>query len=463
LLLQLNILKQLFFYTILIVITNTICISCANIIPPGGGPKDSLAPKLVQAFPKDSSLNFNAKKITLTFNEFVEVKDAIQNVILNPLPANTPIVDYKLKNVTIVLNDSLEKNTTYTLNFGNSIKDVNEGNIATNFLYVFSTGNQISNGIISGKIVEASTESVDSTLIVILHKNLNDSAVLKLKPNYVSKVNGKGEFKFTNLPKDSFNIFVVPNTFSKRYDDTTASFAFTNKVAIVNDKELNINLDYFKKTEAIETKSPNFKNDKKLKFSTNLEGNRFNVLDTQFIINFEKKLIIKNKKLLVFTDSNFKPIEPNKLLIDTTFGTIKIEHNFALGTAYNLIIDKAALQDNFGNSLFKTDTIKLQTFSEKDYGQIKIRCNNFELDKNPVIQIVKENKIVASLPVEGKIATKKLFNAGEYSIRILYDENKNGVWDSGNYKTKKQPEKVKAIKTKLLVKANWDNEIEINL
>lgn len=455
--------KQLFFCVSIIISICTLLSSCANIIPPSGGAKDSLPPKLVQAFPKDSSLNFSAKKIILTFNEFVEVKDASQQVIMNPLPTNSPIVDYKLRNITIALKDSLEYNTTYTLNFGNAIRDVNEGNVATNFYYVFSTGKQISNGNISGKIVEANTETVDSTLIVILHKNTHDSAVLKLKPNYISRVNAKGEFMFTNLPTDSFKIYVVPNTFTKRYDDTTAAFAFNNSTLFVNNDKQNINLNYYKLIAVTPFKAPTFKNDKKLKYSVNLDGGRYNILDTQLVLNFEKKLIIQNKNLLQLTDSNFKKIEPQKIEIDSVLGQIKIQHNFSLGTAYNFIIDKFALQDNFGNSIFKTDTLKFFTFNEKDYGQVKIRCNNFDLDKNPVIQIVKENNIIASMPVTSKVISKNLFNTGEYSIRILFDENKNGIWDAGNYQLKKQPEKVKAIKTKLMVKANWDNEIEINL
>jgi hypothetical protein len=166
---------------------------------------------------------------------------------------------------------------------------------------------------------------------------------------------------------------------------------------------------------------------------------------------------------LKFLYINLNPIDSKTVVIDTLKGIVKLKYDFALGTKYNFIIDKQALQDSYGNSMFKTDTLKFETFGEKDYGNIKIRCNNFDLEKNPVIQLVKENSNIASLPVKGKLISKNLFNTGEYSIRILYDENQNGIWDAGNYTIKKQPEKVKAIKTKLLVKANWDNEIEINL
>src|ERR1700709_1464941 len=91
---------------------------CANIIPPTGGPKDTIPPKLVSAVPKNGTLNFNGKLITFTFDEYVEVKDKEKNLVINPTPKSTPTIDFKLRVVTVKLRDSLQPNTTYTFNFG---------------------------------------------------------------------------------------------------------------------------------------------------------------------------------------------------------------------------------------------------------------------------------------------------------------------------------------------------------
>ena len=112
---------------------------------------------MVGSSPKDSVLHFKGNKIVLTFDEFVDVKDAQQNLIMSPNPQHLPSVDYKLNVVTVKLKDSLASNTTYTLNFGNSIKDVDEGNIAKNFSYVFSTGNYLDSGELHGKVLIAET------------------------------------------------------------------------------------------------------------------------------------------------------------------------------------------------------------------------------------------------------------------------------------------------------------------
>ena len=105
-------------------LTQFICISicllllssCANIIPPGGGPRDTIAPKLVMAVPKDSATGVTADRITLTFDEFVDIKQLNENLIVSPNPKTQPVVDYRLRNVYIRLRDSLLPNTTYAFN-----------------------------------------------------------------------------------------------------------------------------------------------------------------------------------------------------------------------------------------------------------------------------------------------------------------------------------------------------------
>lgn len=113
---------------------------CANIVPPSGGLRDSIPPVLVKATPRDSSTRFEGKTINLVFDEFVQVDNFSQNVIISPLPRVLPGQTSKLNTISVRLRDSLEANTTYTINFGNSIKDINEGNVMKEFTYVFSTG-----------------------------------------------------------------------------------------------------------------------------------------------------------------------------------------------------------------------------------------------------------------------------------------------------------------------------------
>ncbi|HZG23788.1 MAG TPA: Ig-like domain-containing protein, partial [Chitinophagaceae bacterium] len=134
--------KVSFYFLFVLVFTKVMFLStgCANIVAPTGGPRDSLPPVLISVTPEDSSLNFTGNRVTFVFNEFVDLQNVRENLIVSPTPKIDPIVDFKLRTVNVRIKDTLEPNTTYSYNFGNSIRDNNEGNQLRNFTYVFSTG-----------------------------------------------------------------------------------------------------------------------------------------------------------------------------------------------------------------------------------------------------------------------------------------------------------------------------------
>lgn len=152
---------------------------CANIVPPQGGPRDTIPPVLLKVIPGDSSTRFNSKKIDFYFDEYIDVQDPQTQLLISPLPTINPTVDARLRDLSVRLKDSLLPNTTYTIDFGKAIKDFTEGNIAKDIRYVFSTGNYIDSLEIYGKVLLAETGKTDSTLIAMLHTDPEDSAVYK--------------------------------------------------------------------------------------------------------------------------------------------------------------------------------------------------------------------------------------------------------------------------------------------
>jgi hypothetical protein len=131
--------RIVFFFLIIafVAFIQVFTVGCANIIPPSGGPKDSLPPVLLSASPKDSTVNFKGNRIVLNFDEYVDLEDVQNNLLFTPLFETVPQVDVKLKTITVRIRDTLEKNTTYTFNFGNAIKDINESNPFRQFTYTF--------------------------------------------------------------------------------------------------------------------------------------------------------------------------------------------------------------------------------------------------------------------------------------------------------------------------------------
>ncbi len=441
--------------------------SCANIIPPSGGARDSLPPKLVMALPKDSAINISPKQITIQFDEYITLDNVQQNLIVSPTLKTDPLVDYKLKNISIKIKDSLEANTTYSLNFGNAIRDVNESNILKDFRYVFSTGNKIDNYSYKGIVFLAEKGRADSTLIVVLHNKISDSAIVKLRPRYYTRINSKGEFVFNNLSSGTYGVFVVPNDYSKRYDDSTKLFAFRNEPLIVKGPTPTDTLYAFEafkqKPKTTTTVVNKNKVDKTLKISTSLETSQQDLL-SPLVLSFNRPLKSADSSKIYFTDTNRIAIKNYQLLLDTSKTKLSIVYNWKEKQSFRLIVNKDAVVDTGGALLAKADTIKFTTKKEIEYGSIRLRFANLNLQKNPVLQFFQSDKLIESVPLTASELIRKLFFAGTYELRILYDTNKNGIWDTGFFgNTKKQPEVVQLISKPLSIRGNWDNEVNINL
>ena len=469
--------KRIFPFSILILLILKIAVlssGCANIIPPTGGPKDTLPPVLVRANPPDSSKGFKEKTITLSFDEYVELDAITENLIVSPTPGLMPRVDRKLKNVIIKISDTLEANTTYYYNFGKSIKDVNEGNVFQNFSYIFSTGQTIDSLELTGKVVLAETGAVDSTLIVMLHKNSDDSAVAKELPRYITKLNGKGEFRFRFLPAGTFYPYAMKDESGiHKFTGNSQLFAFTDKPVEIQPGVSPITLyASAEKKETSATTAPltvnraaNRTEDRRLKFTTNLINNLQGLLN-DFILSFEQPL--KNfdpGKLLLSTDTAYTPEKNYSWQPDSLYKKFTLKTSLKEDTRYNLILDKEFAADSAGRKLLKTDTLKFTTRKLTDYGALKINFTNLDLTKNPVLLFMVAGTITNSFPVTASSFTQALFNPGEYELKFFYDENKNGKWDPGDYwQKRKQPEIVRPLlEKKINIKSNWDNEFDITL
>ncbi len=454
-------------------------VSCANIIPPGGGPRDSLPPKLVMATPKDSAINVKNKNITLTFDEYITLQNPQQSIIISPLPPQSkmPNIDYKLRNLTIKLKDSLQPNTTYSIDFGDAVRDVNEGNIAHNLHYFFSTGNTIDYNTYSGMVKVAETGKVDSNLVVVLHKNLADSAATKLRPSYYTRVDGKGMFHFQNLPAGSYAVYAVANKFTFTYSDSSQLFAFRNTPVSVS---ANTPIDTLYAFEgytrpAIKTggaaaagagtvkAATGTREDKRLRFSASLQNGEQDLL-SNLALTFNKKLTLFDSTKFVVTDTGFTPLPGFHISLDSTQTQVSISHPWKQEKQMILIIDKEAVADSLGTRLVKADTLRFRTKKETEYGSIRIRFLNIDLSKNPIIHVMEGDKLVDSEALIKNEFSRKLFRPGTYQISVLYDTNQNGKWDTGRFfGTKQQPEIVQLFPKQIAIRANWDNEVDLLL
>ena len=440
---------------------------CANIIPPLGGPKDSLPPVIINIRPVDSTRNFKDNRIVISFDEYVEVQDVQKNLIVSPTPKVNPVVDRKLNVITVKLKDTLEPNTTYTLNFGNSIKDLNEGNILKNFQYMFSTGSYFDSLQLRGKIFLAKTGAVDTTLTVILHRNLDDSAIVKEKPRYISRVDANGNFLFRNLPQDTFALYAMKDEGSSfRFNGRDQIFAFADKPVIIGNDSVAIILYAFPDNEGASTASPvrartQPSKEKRLIITTNLQAKQQDLLN-DLVLNFDTPLKTFDTTKIVFaTDSTFTPVTGFSFIKDSTNKSVTIKTTWKEGTSYHLILDKDFGIDTLGKKLLKPDTIDFKTKSFTDYGSLKVKFLQLDMSKNPVVFLWQGDQAVDSAILTSPEFNRKYMSPGDYQIRILYDNNKNGKWDPGQFfGERRQPELVKSLEQKVTVTPDRHSEYE---
>jgi len=195
---------------------------CANPVAPTGGLKDMQPPTVVKAEPANHSTGFNGRKIELTFDEYITLENASQKVLISPPLSTKP--DIKLQNKTVVIKfkETLEANTTYTINFGNSIKDLHEGNLFENYIFSFSTGDWLDSLSIAGKVLSAKEKKPVEDVYVGLYdadrENL-DSLPMSAIPNYIAKTDKEGHFNLSGLADKKYLVFALKDVNSNRYFD----------------------------------------------------------------------------------------------------------------------------------------------------------------------------------------------------------------------------------------------------
>ncbi|MCG2610215.1 Ig-like domain-containing protein [Flavobacterium sp. SM15] len=234
------------FYLILL----AVLFSCAKRGHITGGEKDTTPPVITSSSPKNFSTGFTGNFIKINFNEYIKVKDINKQLIISPPMKNAPEIvpmGSASKFITIKLKDTLEPNTTYSFNFGQSISDNNEGNPYSQFKYVFSTGTSIDSLKLGGTIKDAKSKKTDNFVSVMLYEasKFNDSTVYKKQPHYVTNtLDSLKTFTLENLKAGSYYLVALKDENKNyRFDPKTDKIAFfKNPINVPNDTSYNLGL-----------------------------------------------------------------------------------------------------------------------------------------------------------------------------------------------------------------------------
>jgi len=201
---------------------------CAKISAPVGGKRDVTPPVLEKSLPPNYCVNFNEKKIEIEFDEYIQLKNINQKLIVSPPLQKKPIIRIKGKGLVIDIKEKLQDSTTYSFNFGDAIADNNEGNVLNNFQFVFSTGPMLDSLTIHGQVKYAFNLQTPEEAFVLMYDDLSDSAIFKNKPLYITKINKKGFFHLNNLKADTFRLYALEDGNSNYQYDPPEPVAFVS-------------------------------------------------------------------------------------------------------------------------------------------------------------------------------------------------------------------------------------------
>lgn len=521
-----------------IIICCFLFIGCAKRGSITGGLKDTIPPVLIQSMPKNFSTDFKGKEIKLVFDEYIKIKDVNKQLIVSPPMKEAPQIlpTSVSKFISIKIKDTLQPNTTYSFNFGQSIQDNNEGNPYQQFKYVFSTGTYIDSLTVLGTIKDAYSKKTDNFVSVMLYEydeNFDDSIVYKENPRYITNtLDSIKAFSLENLKAGKYLLVAMKDVNNNnKFDPKTDKIGFLNEPITVPENSIysvelfkeellfkptrasqgsgnKIYLGYEGKVKDIELK---LKNDSielpikvtpllgkdslqiwypkqkadslKLWMKTDKLEKEFNVkVKDMFpdslsvsvvqsgILHFRDTLALRSSTPLSTFDYS-KVTLLNKDSVAVNYQTFYNENRQQL----NFIFKKEALETYFLTALPGAFTdmfeksndslqFRLNTRNVSEYGNLRMNLKGVKSYPIIVDLTDKDGKVLATNYVtEAKIIDFEQLQPALFTVRIIYDVNKNGVWDTGNYLEKRQTEEVIYVKNPVDVRANWDVEETINL
>lgn len=497
--------------------------ACAEQINPSGGKIDTIPPKALKLFPENFSTNFNSNKIEIKFDEFIKLNKSGGNIIISPSLEQKPKIELIGKKIKITFKEKLKNNTTYIINFGNSIKDINEGNELTNFKYIFSTGTFIDSLKITGTVFDAFNNKPVENIIVGLFPN-NDETILINKPLYLIKTDKKGFYSIENIKAGNYKIAALEDkNLNYIYDQENERIAFKKEQIILQESIKNENLYLYK----------NIKNTK-IKNYINEENNHVVFNLSKSFLNLDLNISTYDKKdIFYFTleDNAFHYWYQNKDSVNTVFDfnlnedskdefnvilkedkqieNFKFELKASILPHNNLLVlnfpypissfDKNLLSLDNGKDPVtfsyvwknKKQTLEVITNSKNDSLNINIKeacftsfhnlptsshtetISKFNNDVSNLTLNIKENELLVIELYNSKNEikevkyvsreTKILFENiqhGKYFLRIYDDVNQDSSWNTGLLKKLIQPEKTLLYK-EIEIKENWDEELNI--
>ena len=205
--------------------------SCAKMGQPDGGWYDETPPAIVRTSPADQGVNIKAKKINIYFNEYIQVDNPTEKVVISPPQIEQAEIKPSGKKIEVELKDSLKPNTTYTIDFSDAISDNNENNPLGNYTFTFSTGDHIDTMQVAGYVLNAENLEPIKGILVGLYNNLSDTIFTKEPMLRVSRTDSRGHFVIKGVAPGDYRIYALQDADNNYYfNQKSEQLAFTHDI-----------------------------------------------------------------------------------------------------------------------------------------------------------------------------------------------------------------------------------------
>jgi uncharacterized protein (DUF2141 family) len=509
---------------------------CASPKSVEGGPRDTTPPKVLRMVPEDLTTNFKAERIVIQFDEFFKLQDQFKEFNISPDVERQPQLKVNKRSLEISFQDTLEKNTTYTLNFGKMIADINESNVIKNFTYVFSTGPKLDSLSLSGQVTDAITGLPVLDAVAYIVPITRDTILGKQKPSIYTTTDSSGRYSLKNLRADTYKVYALKEEGGdKVYQQNTDQIGFIKDSLVLTGNVTDVNLRVFKENPIVfrlndrkinpdgsilitwnqKLREPgivvsepaNLNTGKLFKFSKTNDSVRVWLSDLSFdsvkvgitdsnkvlqtaritrgkkdtyqrnlmaTANLEGNLLNPNDVLRFTFPSPVTATDPTKieLLEDSVkitnfqfvpdsadFLSYQVRYRWVPKRAYEIRFAPGAITGQF-NSKNKEFRKTFELANADDYGTLQVNVTVPEAGKNYVVQVTNEqNAVINQLSVaRDTTLTFRNYKAGKYFLRVVYDTNKNGLWDTGIVAKGLQPERMYNDPKELSIRANWERK-----
>ncbi len=510
-------------------------LQCAKRGTPTGGPKDLTPPQLIKAEPDNMTIDFDATRIRLYFDEYIKLEKLQEQLIVSPplkyLPEITPQGGTN-KFVEIKIKDTLKENTTYTLNFGQSIVDNNEGNPNSFLTYVFSTGSYIDSLTLQGVVKDAFAKEADEFISVMLYEidsAYTDSTIYQRPPNYITNtLDSTIIFTLNNIKEGKYALFAVKDQAKNNiFDQNTDKIGFVEDTISLPTDSIYL-LTLFREITDYSVSVPSYAAKNKIAFGYYGDGKHVEIAPLHPLPDTVRTKVLKEREKdtlnywltpyeadsIIFTVTNEKlklidtfTVKTRKVGIDSLILTPNFRGDYDFNQAFHIaantpldqldstqisIMDQDSLAvdfvvglDSLDNKIdfdfgvepnqnytigllpgaitdffgVTNDTLRyrLATKSPADYANLRMTLTG-AVTYPLILQLTDEK---GETKQEIRALEEQLFEFNNiepatYLVRIIFDANNNGKWDTGNYLQRLQPEKVAYYPVPIEMRANWE-------